>query len=833
MDSTVLIEAQQALEEESRALGIARYRQQRSKWSSILGQGVDEAALPPGRKLLRLALTPTIEAVSHFIKTANSGAAGRRHTAVAYIKDAAPEALAYLTLRSAIQAGAQRLKLQRAAIALASTVADHLAAEAFHASNKAAAAGLERTLQSSKGPSQRRIALARQIRRREGAAPEWSQRTKALIGMKLIELAADATGLFELVRVDEGAGKTRKSFYRLELTSKAAEWLERQHARCELLDPIPMPMVVEPRPWTTPFDGGYLSPPAGNAIIRQQVRPYLDEVANIEMPHVYRAINTIQGTAWRINRPILDAMREIWEGGGTLGDLPLRNNEPLPPKPGGLEHDPAAQVAWRHLAAQVHEANARRKSKRLAFVQKLWVAEKLVDHTAIYFPHSMDWRGRVYPIPAGGPSPQGDDIGKALLTFAEALPLGSGGDRWLAIHLANCFGVDKVSYDDRVRWVHDNEAAILDSAAQPLDGERFWTSADKPWQALAACLEWAGFKREGEAFASSLPIALDGSNSGLQHLTALLRDSAAAPHVNLVDQDQPGDLYAVIAATAQELVNRSSDPKAEPWKGGKVTRAIVKGPCMTYAYSAKRRSMAEQIKGVIDDLDERQSLRGASGYLNGFDSGEASFWLAGLLYELIGRQVPAAKQAMRWLQDVMNLVNKADLPIWWTTPAGLPVLQRYPKAASRTVEATWQGRRVQISLAGEAQRRAIEDSLDGNRGPWNDHVRARSGIAPNFVHSLDAAHLMMVANRCADQGITSLAVIHDSFAAHAGRTSQLADLLRDTFVELYQGNPLAVFREEVLAQLTHQPGLATLVPPLPAFGTLDLESVRHARYMFS
>lgn len=833
MDSTALIEVQQALEEESRALGIAKYRQQRSKWSSILGDGVDEAALPPGRKLLRLALAPTIQAISDFKNTAGSGTAGRRHTALSYIKDAAPDALAYLTLRSAIQAGAQRVRLQRAAIGLAGAVADHLAAEAFQASNKAAAAGLERTLRSSQTPSQRRLALARQIRQREGAAPEWDQRTKALIGMKLIELATDATGLFELVRVDEGTGKSRRSTYRLELTGKAEEWLERQHARCELLDPIPMPMVVEPRPWTTPFDGGYLSPPPGNAIIRQQVRPYLDELANVEMPKVYRAVNAIQSTAWRINRPILDAMRQLWEGGGTLGGLPLRDNEPLPPKPAEFDHDPAAQAAWRHKAAQVHEANARRKSKRLAFVQKLWVAEKLADHSAIYFPHSMDWRGRVYPIPAGGPSPQGDDIGKALLTFAEGGPLGPDGGRWLAIHLANCFGVDKVSFDDRVRWVHDHEAAILDSAAQPLDGERFWVTADKPWQGLAACIEWAGYRREGEAFASSLPIALDGSNSGLQHLTALLRDASAAPHVNLVAQDSPGDLYAVIAAKAQELIDRSSDPRAEPWKGEKVTRAIVKRPCMTYAYSATRRSMAEQIKSVLDELDEGLSSGGAPGYLEGADNGEASFWLAGLLYDLVGRQVPAARQAMRWLQDVMKLVNKADLPIWWTTPMGLPVLQRYPKATSRTVEATWQGRRVQISLAGEAHRMTIEDLLDPAQGPWNDQAKARSAIAPNFVHSLDAAHLMMVANRCADLGITSLAVIHDSFGTHAGRTSELAGLLRETFVDLYCGDPLSAFRDEVRDQLGGLTGEAANIPPPPEFGTLDLDEVRRAQYMFS
>lgn len=180
--------------------------------------------------------------------------------------------------------------------------------------------------------------------------------------------------------------------------------LEQQHARCELLDPIPMPMVVQPCPWTTPFDGGYLDSPPGNAIVRHHTRPYLDELESIEMPRVYSAINAIQSTAWKINRPILETMRAVWAGGGTLGDLPPRDDDPLPARPDRFDEDESVRQEWKQWAAKVHAINARRKGKRYALMQKLLVAEKLADFPAIYFPHSMDWRGRVYPIPAGGPS---------------------------------------------------------------------------------------------------------------------------------------------------------------------------------------------------------------------------------------------------------------------------------------------------------------------------------------------------------------------------------------------------------------------------------------------
>ena len=40
--------------------------------------------------------------------------------------------------------------------------------------------------------------------------------------------------------------------------------------------------------------------------------------------------------------------------------------------------------------------------------------------------------------------------------------------------------------------------------------------------------------------------------------------------------------------------------------------------------------------------------------------------------------------------------------------------------------------------------------------------------APNIIHSFDAAHLSMTVNAGAERGISAWAMIHDSFATHAG-----------------------------------------------------------------
>jgi DNA-directed RNA polymerase len=85
-----------------------------------------------------------------------------------------------------------------------------------------------------------------------------------------------------------------------------------------------------------------------------------------------------------------------------------------------------------------------------------------------YMPHNVDFRGRAYPIPPHL-NHIGDDLSRGLLLFAEGRPLGMHGLRWLKIHLANVFGFDKASLDERVQFVERNIDAVRDSAEKPLE----------------------------------------------------------------------------------------------------------------------------------------------------------------------------------------------------------------------------------------------------------------------------------------------------------------------------------------------------------------------------
>lgn len=205
---------------------------------------------------------------------------------------------------------------------------------------------------------------------------------------------------------------------------------------------------------------------------------------------------------------------------------------------------PSPRHAQRSTAHKIHAHNVSLRSKRLNVAKALKIADIYVDEEAFHYVCQLDFRGRVYCMPSF--NPQGDDVTKGMLTFADGMAINDGvAAGWLAIQGANVYGEDKIALEDRIQWVEDNEQEILSCAADPL-GATFWHKADKPWQFLAFCFEWAGFLEEGYGYVSHLPVALDGSCSGIQHFSAMLLDEEGGGAVNLIPAEKPEDIYQIV-----------------------------------------------------------------------------------------------------------------------------------------------------------------------------------------------------------------------------------------------------------------------------------------------
>lgn len=838
-------EKQLALEEEMRSAGIARFEKSLEKNRDKHA----EASNLSSRRMIIHAHAQVVAGLEAFLAEASSGKAGAKHTAIAYLQDADLDVVAHLTLRNLFDYVSMRMKLTPLSIRLASMVEDELFFNAFkdHDRDAYEFARKKITAQTHNAVHQKR-AMTKHAKHRGADWQDWSQDIKAKVGLKLVEIAVEQTGLFEIVRQSEGAHNT--NIY-VVATKETLAWLGTENSRLAPLAPVYMPTLVPPRPWTSPFRGGYWSGRVRNLrLIKTGNRQYLSDLESVDMPKVYASINAMQDTAWSINRRVYDVMASLWDNQSTLACIPQADDMPLPEKPMWLtpemkrEDMDAAQLEefsrWKSERTAIYEANARAVSKRLAFSRMIGVATRFKDEPEFYFPHQMDFRGRVYAVPLFL-HPQGDDAAHGLLQFANSVPIGDEeGANWLAIHGAGLWGVDKVSLEERVEWVHLHQREILASAEDPFDN-RFWLTAEKPWQALAFCFEWQGYVAQGFAYESHLPVQMDGTCNGLQNFSAMLLDEIGGAAVNLVPSDKPNDIYATVAEVLirklqeisagcpeeiTEKVVKDKETKedktitvesdgslARKWLAYGITRKVTKRPVMTLAYGASEFGFREQV--FTDTVTSWKQAAGEAFPFEGTGFNAASF-LGLLIWDCVGEVVVAARGAMDWLQAVAKIAAKESLPVIWNTPTGLKVMQEYTTSEQKRLELTFQKVRMRLSI--DVASKKIDKRKQG------------SGISPNWVHSMDAAHMQLTVARCHAEGIRSFSLIHDSYGTHAGNSWALAQFLREEFVKMYGDHDvLAEFAQEIGAMLPE----GTKLPPLPPKGSLDLAQVLESPFFFA
>lgn len=810
---------------ESAMVREGREKAQRSLRGAL--EGGRAAEVGPGRELVARAVAPVADAFEAWRAQLADGKAGQAPVAWPLLKAENPGVVAFIAVQTVLNQLAHRPDSPMTALALSigMRIEDEARLGVFEDEQEGVYTWLMESLKSAwvKNYSYKRRVLHAAMARHSVEWDAWPTRSRVLVGVFLLDLIASHTDLIVLPLLRTGAKATTRT---VDLSPGAREWL-REAGAAAFAPPLLLPMRVAPKDWTgtAPGCGGYLK--LRRPLVKLWDRAYQDELAAADMQPVLDAVNAVQRTAWRVNSDVLVTAQWFFENGGLPTDVvPTIVNEELPPKPADIATNKDARGEWSRIARGVYKRNALRTAAAISARLAIATAERFAADDAIYFPHQLDWRGRAYPMPSHL-QPQGADLAKALLVFADAKPLGESGVEWLAIHVANCAGVDKVSFEDRITWTSANEPRIRACAEDPI-ANTWWAVDDegqpreKAWRFLAACLEWAAScdgEAGQEAFESRLPVGQDGTANGLQHYSAMLRDPVGGRVVNLIPAEKPQDAYTeVLDVLKLKLQGMPDDQMALAWvNSGFLVRALTKRPVMTLPYGISRVGMKDQL--VTDVVQPAMDaghapFRGADGEIK---VGAACIWLANHLWGSIGETVVAARQGMDWLQKVAALTAKEDLPVYWTTPLGFPVRQAYYTTEEQRIETRLCGEMVRISLRVPTKR--------------IDKTRQRSGIAPNFVHSMDATHLFMTVNRAAALGIDAFGMVHDSYATHACDSAALATCLREAFVEMYtKHNVLAEFAESARRVLSPK-GTEAMIA-LPPSGGLEIDRVLYSLYFF-
>lgn len=659
--------------------------------------------------------------------------------------------------------------------------------------------------------------LTAQARKKEDKWNPWSAKEKLVLGTTLIELCIKSTGLIEKRNVWQSG----KSIAVVQPNEELMQWIEEHMLQMEVMSPDFMPCVIPPCDWVGQQEGGYHTPELQRRVefIKVKDKHHRKAIKGHNYDMAMQSVSIMQRTSWSVNKDVHDVMCEVWAKSLRIGmpacepyDLP---ETPYPGrKPDSFNEDEQANfMAWKRQAAMTHTLNKERIAKSISLLRTMQMARKYREFKEFFYVYNCDFRGRVYAS-ASGLSPQGDDIAKGLLQFGKGKPVGSSGGRHLAIHGANTYGEDKLSYEGRCKWVYRNDAAIRSCAIDPFDSDNrsFWANADKPYQFLAFCFEWAGYRNSGESehFVSHLPIAADGTCNGIQNFSAMLRDSVGGSTTNLTAGHKPADIYQSVADVLSSKLEGTvfEGVHAEycaGWLDILITRKLTKKPVMTLPYGST-------LSSAVDSIEDYLVANPGLSQWEGRYRRDACMWLGKLMWQSIGEVVIAAREAMDWLQKVARVTAKHNVPLVWTTPTGFKVYQ-----GSRKMDVI----RVKTQLCGTVRLSVAEptDELD--------MYKQALGSSPNFVHSMDASHMCTVLMYASSLGMTHFHMIHDSFGTYACDMDEFHKCIREAFVDLY-------YEKDTLQRFSDQVSIGRdfTLPSPPSMGNLDINGVMDAEYFF-
>ena len=692
------------------------------------------------------------------------------------------------------------------------------------------------------GTRQKEVVSKTIMNRRGYRWANWSNPKRVQIGAFMLDRIAESCNWFQFKRYPKG--KNPKGLHLVEMSPELTNLKAHLMVLAELQAPLTWPMVCEPTPWSNTDKGGYLTNELrqGFSLIRRQRSRITLGEAPLDM------LNTLQRVPYRINPHTYQLAKQLEERGWELGSFIMRDNETPIPRPDTTDED--VLFEWRKQRTEQENRNAALIGKRYRTLETLSIADRFHNEERIYIPWSFDYRGRVYPL-VSFLTPQGTGMEKSLYLFAEARPMTADAERWLAVHLANTAGHDKLPMDERVTWTQANHNLIQRIADDPIGHMGELESFDDPWCGYAACVEYTACVIRRTQTTTALPVATDATCSGLQHLSAMTLDGATGALVNVTPGEAPQDAYkAVLDETLRllrnptpELLNWTAErnsARLREWEkakeagkdvgisppaklvlpnedlakwGEEVGRKLSKRVVMTVPYAATPHSNRGYIKDAIEEYQyelEKKAQEEIGRLLKQSEkrrpSGvDLSIYTHVMLYAM-ARVVPGPIAVMQWIKENVKsfLKGGSDEVVFYTTPSGFPVLQdkRYPE----TVD-------IETKLLGKVVRCNV---FVGTKGVNID--KHENCSAPNFIHSMDAA-LLHLSFAGFDHPFT---LIHDSILTTATDMSYMAGVIREQFVELYKDMPLLKYAETIKA-----PAPSHLIKE-----TMEIESVNESTYFF-
>lgn len=605
-----------------------------------------------------------------------------------------------------------------------------------------------------------------------------------------------------------------------------------------------LPMLCPPKPWSSPVEGGYLKDlkPVINTEDQSTSLFYLNKAHKTgQLRSIYEGLDILGSLSWAVNSKVLKVFNEVMDySKGFLKIPPNLNNLQiqLPVEPIQSNFNSFSDY---NKAIWLHKIESGKVLQDFHAIKSQRIELKLIQRLAnsynsngdvFYLPHNVDFRGRAYPM-VSLLSHYQDDLVRSLLMFWNSKPLGPTGFDWLKYQLAGVYGQDKLPMNDRLKFIEDNLNLIIDSAQNPLNGQMWWKSGEKPWQTLSICIEINQIiefsQIEGkkiEDYLCRIPIHQDGSCNGLQHYAALGADKEGGLSVNLLPLDSinsaKSDVYSrVLDLVKRQVLAHSQDPSHQYHELASLAltilnRKVVKQTVMTSVYGVTRHGATSQINMKIKDIiknfgillnDGKDIPLPQSEFLRLKTLNvEVSNYLASIVLNSISKLFSGAKLIQDWLlQNCFRIITSFDLatfeslakvngkqqydffnpqlfkPMMWTSMSGFPVIQLYKHTKQKALPTSLQS--IVINKPSKIASIDVRKQLNA--------------VAPNFIHSVDSIHMLMTCITANHNEIPFISV-HDSFWTLPCDVDRLSKIIRKEFVRLHTSDIIENLRNDMM-----------------------------------
>lgn len=641
---------------------------------------------------------------------------------------------------------------------------------------------------------------------------------------RFVEVLVDNCSFLESKSVKEkvnGIIQTKVS-YQCDLPSKIKE--ELTVLSCYAF--FPEPMIEEPVNWS--FENGELV--GGYRTYQYQLVRFRGDVDYSKYSDkIFDAVNSIQRTPWVVNKEMVEIIKselsfpnvedfvkvdypQIDENIWTVDEDSLTDEEKE-------SNFLLKQVYFKEVEIYRAEKSdfESEVGKYRAIKLALSIAELYQDYDELYFPHSYDFRGRVYPIPVGL-SPQGSDTVKAMIDYKHGEVLTERGKQWAYAYLSSLFGEDKIPFDERV--LRGKELVNED-----------WKLAEEPYQFLSHQLELKKLEKDPK-YKFKGRVHLDACNSGSQFTSAMTNDpdgchaTNVTPTITKKGQDRQ-DAYILVSKKAlaitnsllnKDVVDRETELSFFKDLLTNKGRKVCKTPVMVSNYGGTEGGRSELVWDILRELKVDRELITKSN--------------AALFSKIIGQSIVGVlhggKAFETYIHQMSAILTKTNKPTTWDTSDGFQVVHVKKK----------EGVGTQISCLLPGSRRVT--TLLKKR--FLNEISARkmkSAISPNFVHSLDAELLRGVLLKTVDLGIMNTDWIHDSFGCLPNHVDKLLEVTKLEFIRLMESKPLERLDTQLRGQIEctkpNQKLLDAIKIPNLSKGnkSLDLSLVMESDWFFS